>query len=397
MKNSNAPRPRTILIVDDDPTQVLLVSQVLAEDPSFHIVTATDSHDALDKASLYEPEVIISDYYMPRMDGAEFCRRIKQHPILRERMFIMLTSASEVPEKVKVLESGADELLNKPIHPDELVSRVKACFRIMALQDELRAEKQKLVEANRSLTESNRGMLDLLTTLVGVHIPNAARRAEEGRNIVAWFAEKLSMSEEESEPVYHAVMLHEIGKINIPGELAAGRPASGPEQHPAHFPMAGYRMLSRIPELGDVAELIKHQLENYDGSGFPDRLVQANIPIGARILRGINLIEQTDREKVGQKGLVDALRKAQGTCLDPMVAQLIEEYYVIHGDTQWMDGKRTVSVLELAPGMKLAADINTGSGTKLLPKETVMSANMVDRIMAHHQIDPIIGSIFVFK
>lgn len=116
-----------VLVVDDYEAQSLLVAQILAADPHLKVLSTADSADALKKAELHEPDIIISDYYMPGMDGAELCKRIKQHPILREHMFIMLTSASAVTEKVKLLESGADELLTKPIHPDELVSRVKVC------------------------------------------------------------------------------------------------------------------------------------------------------------------------------------------------------------------------------------------------------------------------------
>jgi response regulator RpfG family c-di-GMP phosphodiesterase len=394
---NNKPKQYTVLVVDDDEAQSLLVAQILAADTNLKIISTADSHDALKKAEMHEPDIIISDYYMPGMDGAELCKRIKQHPILRERMFIMLTSASAVTEKVKLLESGADELLTKPIHPDELVSRVKASLRMMSLQQDLKAQKQKLFEANELLNESYQGMLDLLATLVGVHVPDAAKRAEEAKKIVAWFAEKLSMTPEESQPIFSAAALHEIGKINMPEEILTREMKNFKEGERGHYPVAGALLISRIPKLDDVGVLIRHQLENYDGSGFPERLMQEQIPIGARILRAINYLEHINWEAMEQSLIIESIHKVHGTLLDTMISQLLEEYIMVTQNKDWLKGKRTVNVLELIPGMILASDINTGSGTKLLPKETLMTKSLVDRIHSHNQFDPIIGSIFIYQ
>ena len=393
----------TILVVDDDEAQVTLVAQILEQEPSYRIVTSTGSVDAMIKAEMYEPRVIVSDYYMPGMDGCEFCRMVKNHPILRDGMFIMLTSASEVEEKVKVLESGADELLTKPIHPDELISRVRAGVRIVRLQEDLKQEKVKLAEMNLQLQESYNGMLDLLAVLVGLHVPGASQRAERSKQLIPWIAGKLAMDSEEIQLVMSAAMLHEIGKISLPaGEI--NLPCDGKreekkfdENERGHFPIAGQLLLSRIPKLGDVGLLIRHQLENYDGSGFPDRLMQEQIPVGSRILRAINFIEQIDYEHKDRTRVREAIRKVQGTILDPQIVQLLDEFFLAVDNKEWMQDKRAISVLGIAAGMILASDLNTGSGTKLLPKDTVMTQSLVERIISHHQLDPIIGSIFIYE
>lgn len=394
---NNKQKPYTILVVDDDEAQISLVAQVLSADQRLEIITATDGKDALKKAEMHEPHIIISDYYMPGMDGAQLCKAIKEHSILKERMFIMLTSASAVQEKVKLLESGADELLTKPIHPDELVSRVEASLRIVLLQQDLKKEKLKLSEANELLNESYQGVLDLLTTLVGIHVTDAAKRAEEATRVVNWFAEKLTMTPEEAQPILSAAALHEIGKINIPEEILQREQKSFRDSEHGHYPVAGYLLLSRIPKLADVGLIIRHQLENYDGSGFPDRLMQDMIPVGSRILRGVNYLEHIGAESMETDTILEELHKAQGTLLEPIIVQLLQDYIRTHKNKEWILDKTAVTVLELTVGMTLASDLNTGSGTKLLPKDTVMTPTLVKKIMAHHQFDPIIGSLFVYK
>lgn len=396
MTNNKIPQ-LTILIVDDDEAQVSLVAQILEQEPLYRIVTSTSGGDAIKKAEMHEPRIIISDYYMPGMDGCELCKAVKNHPVLRNGMFIMLTSASDIGEKIKVLESGADELLTKPIHPDELLSRVRASARIVQLQDDLKEEKLKLAEMNSLLQESYNGMLDLLTILVGLHVPHAAKRAERAKQVVLWLCEKLSMSDEEKQPVVSATMLREIGKISLPDNVAKKEELHFNDNERGYYPIAGQLLLSRIPKLDEVGFIIRHQLENYDGSGFPDRLMQEQIPVGSRILRAINFLEQLDYEHKERSQVQDAIHKAQGTILDPQITQLLDEFFFAVDNEEWMAGKRAISVLDINVGMTLAADLNTGSGTKLLPKDTVMTPTLVERILAHHQFDPIIGSIFVYE
>ncbi|MEI7907553.1 MAG: hypothetical protein WCI84_09395, partial [Bacteroidota bacterium] len=118
---------------------------------------------------------------------------------------------------------------------------------------------------------------------------------------------------------------------------------------------------------------------------------------GSRLLRAINFVEHLEIEPTQYDKIIEALHKARGIMLDPMIVQLFEEFLLVAGQTDWIVGKRSVIVADLVPGLKLASDLNTGSGTKLLPKDTVMTEFHINRILSHHQIDPILGSIFVYE
>lgn len=387
----------TILIVDDDEIQVSLLQQILQQEPSYKIITTTSGEDALRLAEMYAPSIIVSDYYMPGINGFELCKKIKEHPLLRTGIFILLTSATAVQDKVQGLDSGADEFLSKPIHPDEFFSRVHASARIVQLQKDLKLEREKLAEANTLLQESYNGMLDLLAMLVGVHVPHATKHAERAAQIVRWCGKKLSIVADELQTIQSAAVLHEIGKISLPEDVAQKDDKSFDTKERAHYPMSGRTMLSKIPRLKDVAILVGHQLENYDGTGFPDRLMGAEIPLGARILRGINFLEHLDAQSKKREELIDALFKARGSILDPIIVQVFEEFLRVVDDKEWMVGKRSITVIDIKQGMKLAGDLNTGNGTKLLPKDTVLTQTHIERIKSHHQLDPIVGSIFIYE
>jgi hypothetical protein len=148
--------------------------------------------------------------------------------------------------------------------------------------------------------------------------------------------------------------------------------------------------------LKEVAHLVRHQLENYDGTGYPDKLLHHQIPLGSRILRVVNYVERHPVSKsLSREDQIEKVQRARGTILDPHVVQLAEEYFQVVEDPFWLPGKRQVSILELQAGMVLAHDLTTGTGVKLLSREAVVTIGQIERILAHHQVDPIVNSVYI--
>ena len=116
----------TILLADDDPT----ISDSLApflERAGFHVLAVSDGVSALEKAQAHHPELIILDVLMPRMDGRETLRRLRKLNIWTPT--ILLTQVGEASERALALEEGADDYLNKPFDPHELLARIRAVLR----------------------------------------------------------------------------------------------------------------------------------------------------------------------------------------------------------------------------------------------------------------------------
>ncbi len=116
---------QTILVVDDEPQIVRLVRAYL-EEAGFRVVTAPDGEQALYVARHERPDLIILDILMPKMDGLEFTRRIRQE---QNVPIIMLTARVEETDRIVGLELGADDYVTKPFSPRELVARVRAVLR----------------------------------------------------------------------------------------------------------------------------------------------------------------------------------------------------------------------------------------------------------------------------
>ncbi|MBK9923782.1 MAG: response regulator transcription factor [Anaerolineales bacterium] len=116
----------TILLADDDPTIADSLAPFL-ERAGFHVLVVSDGLSALDKAQKHHPELIILDVLMPRMDGRETLRRLRKSNIWTPT--ILLTQVGEASERALALEEGADDYLNKPFDPHELLARVRAVLR----------------------------------------------------------------------------------------------------------------------------------------------------------------------------------------------------------------------------------------------------------------------------
>lgn len=127
-----------VLIVDDIPTNVkLLETRLTAE--YFDVITATSGAEALKTCDEQDIDIVLLDVMMPEMDGFEVCRRLKANPHTHHLPVVMITALDQPSDRIKGLEVGADDFLNKPVDDMQLMARVKSLVRLKILTDELRA------------------------------------------------------------------------------------------------------------------------------------------------------------------------------------------------------------------------------------------------------------------
>ena len=119
---------KRILIADDEPDIREIVEYNLVKE-GYEVTTAKDGDDALVKAKLQKPDLIILDIMMPKRTGVEVCEILRSQPAYKETLIIFLTALNDESSHIKGLETGGDDYVTKPISPKVLVSRVNALFR----------------------------------------------------------------------------------------------------------------------------------------------------------------------------------------------------------------------------------------------------------------------------
>ncbi len=146
--------PPLILIVDDNPANIdILEARLLAN--KYNVITATDGEEGLNKARDQKPDLILLDIMMPKIDGLEVCRLLKEDTSLPFIPIIMVTAKADSKDMVAALETGSDDYLTKPIDHAALVARVKSMLRIKNLHDTVQNQANQLKEQSIQLEKWN--------------------------------------------------------------------------------------------------------------------------------------------------------------------------------------------------------------------------------------------------
>jgi adenylate cyclase len=144
--------PARILVVDDNETnRDILITRL--EKHGYQLLQAADGEEALASAAQHSPDLILLDVEMPKLDGFEVCRRLKNDPAMSFIPIILVTARAASQDVVAGLDAGADEYLTKPIDQAALVARVRSMLRVKALHDQVQAQAADLATWNRTLEQ----------------------------------------------------------------------------------------------------------------------------------------------------------------------------------------------------------------------------------------------------
>jgi putative two-component system response regulator len=266
-----------ILVVDDHPSITGLMSQLLTL-RGYDVVTASDAEEAGAEVRRLAPDLILSDVKMPGKSGYEFCRELKSDPVTRLIPFVLITGLTDSTDKLRGIEAGADDFLNKPVLAEELTARVKSLLRVKEFTDELETADSVLctlgliVEGRDPYTEGHCERL-------------AARAADLGRH--------LGLDEDSIVALRRGGFLHDLGKIAVPDDiLKKGSDLTLQEwaimkQHP----VTGENICKPLKSLRLVLPIIRHHHEHADGSGYPDGLGAGEIPLLPRVLQVVDVYD----------------------------------------------------------------------------------------------------------
>jgi putative two-component system response regulator len=267
---SPSARKSRILVADDTESIRALYRKLLAAD-GHDVIAVADGLAALEAIRENHPDVVLLDVTMPQMDGLEVCRRLKNDPATRLTPVVLVTGLSDLSDRIKGIEAGADEFLSKPVHPLELRARVGSLTRMKHLLNAL---------------DSAEAAFMALALTIEARDPMTSGHCERlARHAVA-LGKALGLGEADLEALHRGGYLHDVGKVGIPDAVLLKRgPLTADE----------FALMKKHPDIGDslcaplqslrtVRPIIRCHHERLDGSGYPQGLKGDEVPLLAQIV-----------------------------------------------------------------------------------------------------------------
>jgi putative two-component system response regulator len=266
-----------VLVVDDNPDMVELMRELLAS-RGYDVLAVRDADAAEEEVRRHPPDLILSDVVMPGRSGYELCRQLKEDPGTRLIPFLLITGLSDREDKVKGIEAGADDFLNKPIFPAELFARVTSLLKLKEFTDELETAESVLCTLGRSVEARD--------PYTEGHCERLAQRA-------AALGRYVGLDEESIVALRRGGYLHDLGKIAVPDEILKKGSNLTPEEWKVmkQHPLTGENICKPLKSLRLVLPIIRFHHEHSDGSGYPDGLSRNEIPLLPRILQVVDVYD----------------------------------------------------------------------------------------------------------
>jgi len=286
-----------ILVVDDEDRNLRLM-ELLLTSFGYDVLTASNGEEALEMVHDIPPDVILLDVMMPKIDGFEVAKRLKREEETKIIPIVMVTALNEVEDRVKALEAGADDFLNKPVDKTELRARVQSLVKVKAFNNYMRNYQKDLETEVAKRTIQLRKALKKLKEVYLESIRHLCRAAEyrdenTGDHIkrmslyTCAVARKMGLNKQTVENLLYTAPMHDVGKIGIPDYILLKLA----ELHDKEWEIMkqhtiiGAKILAgsdaKFIKLAQTIALTHH--EKWDGSGYPKGLEGSKIPLVGRI------------------------------------------------------------------------------------------------------------------
>ena len=339
---------QTVLVVDDHADNIALLSNILTD--QYKVKAALSGSKAIEIARFTQPDLILLDVMMPEMNGYEVCRVLKDDPRTKNIPVIFITALGKEDDEKIGFDSGAVDYITKPVKPPIVLARVKTH---LSLYDQNRTLERMVLKRTEELANSRREILYRLGRAAEFRDNETGMHVERMSHYSRIIAEATGMSRAESEIIFNAAPMHDVGKIGIPDNILL---------KPDKLTKAEFLIMQRHAEFGahiigkhddpllySAALVALSHHEKWDGSGYPRNLAGEDIPLIGRITAIADVFDALTSTRPYKKAwkaedAVDYIRQGRGTHFDPWLTELFEarltEILDIHHSLTDKDGER---------------------------------------------------------
>jgi putative nucleotidyltransferase with HDIG domain len=334
MMNRSLPK---VLVVDDDTAVRFFFREALKGNVA-HVAEASDAALALESIESGDFDIIICDVWMPGASGLDLLSMAKQ--TRWDVGFILVTGEIQVETVILALRMQASDFLLKPLTVEEITRSVAGAFERLMAARQARAYRGSLetsiqrrtreLEVAFSELESNYQMtLEALVAALDSREHETFSHSLRVRAYTRYLARRAGFPPALLPSLEQGALLHDIGKISVADAILL-KPAKLTTEEWSEMrkhPVAGDEILKRVPFLRPASAIVRHHHERYDGTGYPDGLKGAKIPLGARLFTVADTLDAMTSDRSYRKGPgFDAAQKEvlrwSGRQFDPHIVDL---------------------------------------------------------------------------
>ncbi len=340
----------TILVVDDDKTNLALAQKILM--PRYRIAASNSGKGALKYLENHHPELILLDINMPDMDGYEVMEQIRAQEETKTIPVIFLTADNLAETEIKCFQMGAMDFVTKPFVPDILLSRVDKTIELdqyrHKLENMVKEQAEKITEDARRISKIQDSVIVGMANLIDSRDGSTGKHVKNTQMYVRMIAAELrrrnlfdqELTEEYIEDLCKAAPLHDVGKIKIPDAILQKPGRLTPEefdtmkQHTTHSKAIIKMIIGDVEDehyVGIVEDIAMYHHERWDGTGYPTGLKEEEIPLAARIMAVADVFDALYEERCYKppvrpiERIMQIMQEGRGTQFDPVIIDVFME------------------------------------------------------------------------
>lgn len=340
----------SILLVDDEPTNIKILIEVLKAE--YDLLIATSGQQALEQVRQNSDDIdlILLDVNMPSMTGIEVLEQINALLPSGKIPVIFVTARNDARDEAEGLESGAVDYITKPISAPIVRARIHTQLTLrgakLALEEQNRILEEKVRERTEEISHTQDVIINALTSLAeardnetGSHIIRTQYYVKELAEMIRTFPEyEHELNDENIEAMFKTAPLHDVGKVGIPDRVLLKPGKLDDEEwvimrtHPTlggdALKKAGESVQGRGALFLKYAEEIAYgHHEKWDGSGYPQGLVGTDIPISARLMAIADVYDalisrRCYKDAMSHQQALDIMLEGKGKHFDPLMLQV---------------------------------------------------------------------------
>lgn len=319
-----------ILIVDDQETNLQLFAALVGKMGKHESTCFLDPQQALNWCGSNNPDLVILDYMMPKLNGLEFLARFRALANCREVPLLMVTADHEKDIRYRALQARANDFLTKPIDKTEFLARADNMLLLrrqqLALQDRAVLLELEVEKATAEIGRRERETIIRLSYAAEFRDPETGAHIQRMANYSLLIAQNLGLSKELQHKLLRASPMHDIGKVGIPDQILLKPDVLTVEEYSiikTHTTI-GYNILRNSDSdlLRTAAEIAHCHHEKFDGSGYPNALHGGSIPLSGRICAVADVFDALTSERPYKHAwpfdsALQTIRKGSGNHFDP--------------------------------------------------------------------------------